>query len=261
MDLEFKALDGVGVQFKFDDAGNGSFSGYGSVFNNLDSYGDIVVPGAYVDTIPQFLKMGFVAIGHDWCGTPVAYPTEAREDSFGLYFSAAFHSTKAAQNARRVMRERLEAGKDVGLSIGYRVKGYTDLDDGTRELTKIDLHEISIVTVPANRAAVVTGAKSGPHAGLSFADHSEQMRVIAEEFVARAAVIAGMRAKDGRELSAANRARIAGCREVVDDAISALSGVSADFADLLAATEPKPKGDANNLALKAAALRLSLDLA
>jgi hypothetical protein len=54
------------------------------------------------------------------------------------------------------------------------------------------------------------------------------------------------------------RARIAECRDAIEEATSSLLDVDADLADLLAATEPAPKSDA--LALQAAALRLSLDL-
>jgi len=255
-DLQFKSISAA--EFKFDDAGNGAFSGYGSVFGNVDSYGDVVMRGAYAETMADFLKAGFIAVGHDWGSTPIAYPTDAKEDDYGFHFSAAFHSTDEAQAARRVMRERLDAGKTVGLSIGYRVKGSNDREDGIRELTKLDLYEISIVTVPANRAAVVTGAKSGSRAGLPFADHSDAVRVAVEEFVVRARAIAGLRAKEGRVLSAMTRARIAECRDAIEEATSSLLDVDADLADLLAATEPAPKSDA--LALQAAALRLSLDL-
>lgn len=240
-DLEFKSIDAA--EFKFDDAGNGSFSGYGSVFGNVDSYRDVVLPGAYTDTVTDFLKSGFVAVGHDWGSTPVAYPTEAREDDYGFRFSAAFHSTDEAQAARRVMRERLDAGKTVGLSIGYRVKESNDREDGVRELVKLDLFEVSIVTVPANRAAVVVGAKSGSRAGLPFAEHSEAVRAAVEEYVVRAKAIAGLRAKEGRVLSAVTRARIAESRESIEEAVSALVDVDADLADLLAATLPAPKSE------------------
>ena len=231
-DLEFKSIDAA--EFKFDDAGNGSFSGYGSVFGNVDSYRDVVLPGAYTDTVTDFLKSGFVAVGHDWGSTPVAYPTEAREDDYGFRFSAAFHSTDEAQAARRVMRERLDAGKTVGLSIGYRVKESNDREDGVRELVKLDLFEVSIVTV---------GAKSGSRAGLPFAEHSEAVRAAVEEYVVRAKAIAGLRAKEGRVLSAVTRARIAESRESIEEAVSALVDVDADLADLLAATLPAPKSE------------------
>jgi hypothetical protein len=133
-----------------------------------------------------------------------------------------------------------------------------ELDDGTYDLLKVDLKEISVVPCPANALATITSAKSGSRAGLPFADHSDAVRVAVEEFVVRARAIAGLRAKEGRVLSAMTRARIAECRDAIEEATSSLLDVDADLADLLAATEPAPKSDA--LALQAAALRLSLDL-
>ena len=242
MDLEFKS---AAAEFKFFDEGPGGFTGYASVFGNVDSYGDVVMPGAYAESIPVFLRDGFIAIGHDWGSLAVGYATEAVEDSYGLKLTTAFHSTKEAQDARTVIRERSAAGKSTGLSIGYMVPagGRKSRDDGVSELHKIDLREVSIVTVPANRAALVTGSKSESRAGLPFLEHSDAVRAAVEEFVIRAKAIAELRVKEGRVLSTATRARIAGCRDAMEDAVSALQGVDADLADLLAATEPMPKGD------------------
>lgn len=242
MDLEFKS---AAAEFKFFDEGPGGFTGYASVFGNVDSYGDVVMPGAYAESIPVFLRDGFIAIGHDWGSLAVGYATEAVEDSYGLKLTTAFHSTKEAQDARTVIRERSAAGKSTGLSIGYMVPagGRKSRDDGVSELHKIDLREVSIVTVPANRAALVTGAKSGPHGGLTLEDHSKAALAVVEDLVARFAVLGELRAKDGRVLSAANRARIALACGTCEEAVSALQDAGANLADLLAATEPMPKGD------------------
>lgn len=241
--LEHKSLSSA--EFKFIDDGRGGFSGYASKFGGVDSYNDTIAVGAYAKTIPTFLEAGFIAVGHSWSDTPIAYPVEAREDAIGLFITAEFHSTAVAQDARKVVQERLAAGKSIGLSIGYSIPegGSAKRDDGIRELREIELYEVSLVTVPADRGAGVTSAKDGLRVGLPFVDHSEAVRAAVEEFVARAQAIAGLRAKEGRELSSSNRARIAGAKEAVDDATSALIGLSADFADLLAATEPKPKGE------------------
>ncbi len=251
MELEYKAVDLT--QFKFDDAshgGNGGFTGYASTFGNVDSYGDIVRPGAYAECLSDFVRDGWLAIGHDWGSLGAGFFVDAKEDAHGLIVDAAFHSTLEGQSARTVVRERLAAGKTVATSIGYRVPngGRTENDDGTFDLVKIDLKEISIVPCPANALALVTGAKSGLHAGLSFRDHSDSVRAAVEEFVARATAIRDLRArpsgaKEGRVLSAVTRARIAECREAIEEATGCLIDVDADLADLLAATEAVPKGE------------------
>lgn len=246
MELLYKSID-VG-EFKFDDAshgGHGGFTGYASVFNVVDSYGDIVRPGAYAECLKEFVRDGWLAVGHEWGTLGVGYFADAGEDHYGLAVDAAFHSTKEAQDARTIIRERKTAGKSVSLSIGYRVPngGRVERDDGTFDLVKVDLKEISIVPCPANAMATITSAKSGSRAGLSFVDHSEAVRAAVEEYVIRARAIAGLRVKEGRVLSSVTRARIAESRESIEEAVSALVDVDADLADLLAANEPKPKGE------------------
>ncbi len=161
----------------------GSFSGYGSIFGNVDSYGDIVLPGAFAETLGRFLTAGFIADCHDWGDTAeaVAYPTSAREDERGLYLEAQFHSTEHAQQVRTVMAERAAAGKSIGLSIGYetrdaeivskddpRVVGLVKHGDpdpetwtgGYRLLKAVELYEVSVVLVPANTQATAVAVKA-----------------------------------------------------------------------------------------------------
>jgi uncharacterized protein len=147
---EFKILD---------DPANGSFSGYASVFGNTDRQNEVVVKGAFATTLPGFLKDGFGALNHEWAALPIATISEAREDERGLWVKGEFHSTSDAQAARTIVRERLERGKSVGLSIGYKVKD-DEFKDGARFLKDVDLYEISLVSVPANAEAQVVGIKS-----------------------------------------------------------------------------------------------------
>lgn len=246
MELEYKSVDLT--QFKFDDAshgGNGGFTGYASTFGNVDSYGDIVRPGAYTECLKDFVRDGWLAIGHEWGALGAGFFTEAKEDAHGLLVDAVFHSTLDGKNARTVVRERLDAGKSVATSIGYRVPkgGRVENDDGTFDLVKIDLKEISIVPCPANGLALITGAKSGPRGGMTLAAHSDAVLAAVEELVARFTAVGGMRAKEGRRLSAATVSHIERCSESIDDTVSGLVDVRAELADLLAATEPKPKGE------------------
>lgn len=198
--------------------GAGSVEGYCSVFGGVDSYGDTIAPGAYTETLPAFLRDGFVAWGHDW-NFPVAMPTTAYEDTRGLYLTASFHSDPEAQRARSIVAERLAGGKSMGLSIGYEaleyeyrkvdapVRGqYGELTDKVRVLTKIKLYEVSLVTVPADEAARVTDAKG---LGLPFDDHSERVRVAVRELVERVKSGSDIREKEGRAISPQRRARVA----------------------------------------------------
>ncbi len=161
---EHKTLPIGNLEIKEDDGSSefGTFGGYASVFNKVDSYGDTIFPGAYKDTIPHFLKEGFIAWSHFW-DTPIATLKSAEEDHHGLYINAEFHSTDDAQRARKVAVERLDRGKTMGLSIGFlpkEVEWPEDTDDWYRGLKKIELFETSLVMVPADKHAQMDEAKS-----------------------------------------------------------------------------------------------------
>lgn len=197
--------------------GPGSFEGRASTFGTVDSYGDTIEPGAYKDTIPQFLNRGFIGWGHDW-NDPIGYVLSAEERLDGLYVTGTFHSDADAQKYRQRARERMEAGKFMGLSIGYEAEAWEmrkvetpvrgmwgELTDKVRALTKIKLFEISLVTVPAEENSGVTTLKGF---GLSEEDHSERVRVAVQEYVRRLASGSETRRKEGRAISSARRARM-----------------------------------------------------
>ena len=182
--------------------GAGSFEGYGSVFGHIDSYGDRIIPGAYKDTISDFLQRGASLLSHDWNNLPIGTIANAHEDTIGLYVRSDYHSTQAAQDARIVAKERLERGANVGLSIGYMAREWKYVEeDGqdwpVRELIKIDLFELSQVLIPADSYAGMTGVKSG----LPFSDEAEALVSSAEAIIERTKAIQSLRAKDGRAFS------------------------------------------------------------
>lgn len=157
--------------------GPGRLQGYLSTFSNVDSYADTIERGAYAETIPSFLRDGFMAADHSWqySGGIVGTWLDAREDERGLFVTGEFHSDPDSQKVRQLAVERLGRGKSVGLSIGYEVLEWEfrkvetpvrdrwgDYTDMIRVLKKIKLYEGSIVSVPADPQALVTGAKASP---------------------------------------------------------------------------------------------------
>lgn len=253
--MEHKYLDGTAAQLKIDDSesGSGVLVGYGAVFGNVDRGGDVIERGAFASAIPGFLRDGFVALGHDWGGLPIAYVTNAVEDDYGLLVRAEFHSTKSAQDVRTMVRERLGAHKTVGLSIGYGIEdgGSSYREDGrTRRLTKLALYEFSVVTVPMNPLAGALGAKS-------FADHFDATLAVVEEFARRAGSLRDLRAKEGRVLSAGNRDRMRRLHGTCGTAVESMGAVMADLAALLEETEPRgPEKSARARHLRAQELKL-----
>jgi HK97 family phage prohead protease len=175
----------------FDDA-TGTIEGYGSVKHAIDSYGDRIADGAYGD-LSGFVRKGFLAEGHDWDSAPIGYILDAREDEHGLFFKAQFHSTPEAQKVRTVVMERMAAGKDVGLSIGFFTKDaeYTSVNGKQiRILKDIDIREISVVAVPAMDLALAAAVKGG---GLPYAEQEEGVLAALTDWVSRLQQFAGER--------------------------------------------------------------------
>lgn len=231
------------AQLKIRPEGTGSVEGYASTWQNWDRVQERPVKGAFADALPLFLKDGFIAYSHQWGLLPVATPKEAYEDQHGLYFVADFHSTAFAQDVRTTVTERLERGKSVMTSIGYeppeteRVDA-PELPGGYGTLLKrIPLLEISIVPVPANPAALVGEAKAADSllAGLTLADSSDLALAAVRTYAKRMERLAGLRAKEGRVLSAANRARMQRLRDSMAEMMDLLDA-------MMQMSEPAPKG-------------------
>lgn len=215
MDKKFLTLE---LKASSDD---GVLEGYGAVTGNVDSYGDIIEKGAFAN-LDEFVAKGGILIGHDWGDLPVAMIESASEDDFGLRFKAKFHGDAESQRARQVVRERLEAGKFVGLSIGYRTQDARwETVDGkdVRILTKIDVFEISIVLSPANPLAGATGAKA------TMEEDCDAALAAVDRAAKRMADIKALRAKDGRALSEANLGRVRDLRGKAAELVAALDSL------------------------------------
>lgn len=150
-EVKFTSLD-----FKQADA-DGSFEGYASLFNREDLGRDIVLPGAFRESLaargPRGIKLLFQ---HD-ANQPIGIWTTLEEDGRGLY--AQGRLMREVGRAREVMA-LMRAGALDGLSIGFKtVKARRDRATGVRRLEKIDLWEISIVTFPLLPEARITTTK------------------------------------------------------------------------------------------------------
>lgn len=136
---------------------DGSFSGYASRFNVVDLGRDVVLPGAFAESIarrgPRGIRMLFQ---HD-PAEPIGVWLEVREDEHGLY--ARGRILPEVERGREVLA-LMRAGALDKLSIGFRtVEGRTDARSGVRRLARVDLWEISIVTFPMLPEARVSAVK------------------------------------------------------------------------------------------------------
>ncbi|HVZ05132.1 HK97 family phage prohead protease [Hyphomicrobium sp.] len=166
---------------------DGVFEGYASLFNREDLGHDVIVPGAFRESLKSRgttrIKMLFQ---HD-PAEPIGVWDEIREDARGLYVRGRLMT--AVAKAREVLA-LMRAGALDGLSIGFKaVTARRDAATGIRRLEKVDLWEISVVTFPMLPGARVESVKTRP-----FAVASPTMREF-ERWLTRDAGLTRMEAR------------------------------------------------------------------
>lgn len=141
----------------------GTFTGYGSIFGNVDSYGEKVMPGAFAESLARHRREGSKPLmlwQHD-PSEPIGVWEDLAEDGKGLRGTGRFVlETTRGREAYAL----LKAGALKGLSIGYR-EIEAEPDGNIRLLKKLDLMEISIVSFPANRRARIDAVKEALNRG------------------------------------------------------------------------------------------------
>ena len=146
---------------KADDAG--TISGYFSTYDRIpDSYGDVIAPGAFTDTIKAREDSGHpfpLCWNHD-LDQIIGKVDNIEDTEKGPLMTASFFNTQLAQEKREIVK----SGVVFQFSFAYDVEdaAQVTLEDGTKanELRKLDLFEVSVVPIPANQNAVVTEIKS-----------------------------------------------------------------------------------------------------
>ena len=140
-------------------APEGVFTGYASVFGNVDAHGDVVMPGAFQTSLAEKKAAGRKVpmhlmhrmLGGD--GIPVGVWNRIEEDLRGLQVEGKISGMNT--DGGRLLFERVKDGALAGLSIGFKVlsDGVTfgkKATDPRRTLTKVDLVEVSLVDDPCN---------------------------------------------------------------------------------------------------------------
>jgi HK97 family phage prohead protease len=140
--------------------GKGLIYGKASVSGNVDSYGDIVVPGAFADTIAKNNGTFPLLYQHDV--EQVLGLVVVREGVGALYCEGKLNLELPI--ARDVF-SNLRFGALTGLSIGYSAEDIGWDKAGHRLLKRVRLMEVSIVTFPANELARVSDVKAADAAG------------------------------------------------------------------------------------------------
>lgn len=140
---------------------SGAFTGYGSVFGVKDSDSDIVIKGAFTNSLNQWKEKGRLPalLWQHKMDEPIGYYTKMVEDDNGLYLEGQLliDDDPLAKRAHAHMRAKSLSG----LSIGYVLNDYDyDKEKSAFILKDIDLWEVSVVTFPANDEARIDNVKS-----------------------------------------------------------------------------------------------------
>lgn len=123
------------------------FAGYAALFDRRDGGRDVIRPGAFARTLAARRQ----PLPLYWQHRPdqrIGWVERATEDARGLQVVARLDNPEGGAAAA------LRRGAVTGLSFGYVARGFK-ADAAGRELTEIDLFEVSLVTHPMQPAARV----------------------------------------------------------------------------------------------------------
>jgi len=181
-ECEFRAAR---FEYRFTESGpttKGQFEGYGSVFNNEDDFGDVIVKGAFRQTLIEHDRAGTMPkmlLNHGGMGgffsspspedlLPIGKWTTMSEDSHGLASKGKLINLDT-ESGKRIYGAMKENALD-GLSIGFKAKDFVrgvKESEPRRTIKQVHLIEVSPVTFPANTLATVSSVKAALE---SFAD-------------------------------------------------------------------------------------------
>lgn len=145
----------INKDFRFKDGyeDEGVVEGYLSTYGNVDRVGDIIVKGAFDESLKRKRTIP-MCFNHQW--DTVIGKMELSSDNFGLLAKGTFNMSDPF--AKKTF-ELVKMGAIDSLSIGMLVQEFESMTRGIKIL-KADIFEGSIVTVPANPQAMITGNKS-----------------------------------------------------------------------------------------------------
>lgn len=151
-----------GLEIK-DVSESGVIEGYASVFGGSpDSYGDVVLPGAFAQTLVKHKREGTMPLmlwGHQAAELPIGDWLDMAEDGKGLWAKGQLDlEDSVGQRVHRALKRKSVRG----LSIGYetRQRETDPKKPGVSFLKEIELWEVSPVNFPAQRRAQITSVKT-----------------------------------------------------------------------------------------------------
>ena len=197
--LEYKFLRLNDVKGrKSEDGLIGFFEGRAAVYGVVDDGGDMVMPGAFTESLA---KSGgeVLVLNHHAMTDPIGTASlEDRDDALYVKEGRLVLDLPSAKDVHVRLLNKLV----TGMSIGYETVDALVVQN-VRQLRKLILHEVSPVTFPMNKFARVTDVKTALEAFTR--DLSE--------------------GKAGRALSSANRKVVSDCASAMETALASLRGL------------------------------------
>ncbi|QGH74493.1 head maturation protease [Arthrobacter phage Kuleana] len=203
----------------------GQFEAYASVFGNIDSYGDVVQPGAFADSLKEWEESENllpVLFGHNMSDPEynIGHVISAVEDEKGLRVRAQLD----LETPKGLATYRLLKGRRISqMSFAYDVlDGSWGEKDGREvyNLHKLKVYEVSVVPIGANQETEVLGVK------------------------AAAAALAGA-VKEGRVISAKNLDSLRSAYEAIGSVLASAEPVETDEGK--ASGNPEVKGEGGDV--------------
>ena len=205
-----------------------------SRLNVIDHDGDVTFPGA----LPVGKAVPISDFNHSsWdVSMPVGKGVIGETADLGILTGGFFMETDQGRNAYHTVKAMADLQE---WSYGYLVTdGGPVTFDGRKAnaIRKADVFEVSPVLLGAGIQTSTLAIKSGvPGPDAPYAEHAAWVREAVEAFLKRTDDRAEWRAKEGRVLSAANRATLSSLL----DTLRSFAGTADDLEAFLAATDPQ----------------------
>lgn len=225
----------------------GVFEAIVSVFGNVDSYGDRVMPGAFEKTLAEWAASGdpipvYWSHRMDDPDFNIGHVLEAKETDEGLWVKAQID----LEGGRGPQVYRLLKGRRVTqFSFAYDVMAYRIVkssadEDSVWELDELKLYEVGPTPIGANQDTELLSVKAAGH-------HADRLAT---------------EVKAGRVISAKNENELKAARDSIDRVLAALETDDESKASVSEpAKDEEPEGAKSEEPTREASAAMSLQIA
>lgn len=175
-----------------DGLADGQFKALVSVFGNKDSYGDVIVPGAFNDSLAEWKSSGDpipVYWSHQMSDPDmnIGWVVDASETADGLEVLAQLDLEDGASAKAKQVYRLLKGRRVTQFSFAYDVLdgGPVERDgDSFYELRRLKLHEVGPTPIGANQATDLLAVKQAADAARSLSDSTKSVEALREALAA-----------------------------------------------------------------------------